>query len=493
MENPATNTTIPINPSHMWVGEPKQRGTFGIISLCFSTLIICIWSTLHFNIPTRRYTVTSRFLVQVSWMFIALLAPEVLLFLAINERIAAGILLKKVLRSHPHLAKPGVFTRMYNWFRGRAESKGVSAQFQAYVIQRLIVTEQKQYEPVEQTPQPHFGLVHAFYAVMGGFAFYGSFDEDTPKSLFEISTNPRCTVDVPKFNTLIYILERFPHIITDITEDYILDQASSSSLSKALLVVQVAWFCTNCASRLFRGLPLSLLEVSTAAHAFCTLLTYFVWWSKPINVAMPTLLREKEAREVHALLKCSDGEYSKALEMALKRGAGDSSTPTGPHISEKIVLAAGALQHLPTSKPPPALSKFKNPNRMLLPGIFGTMTKDSNLSFVIAMAVSPILYGLVHFLAWSDQFPTPLERLLWRVSSLVVTCSGLVGVSVGYIVLEWLDEISGVAFSILAVVVPLYHVLASGCLIVESVRQLPFLDDAAYRLPSWSNYWPHFS
>ncbi len=59
-------------------------------------------------------------------MFIALLAPEVMLYLAINERITAGVLLKKVLKFYPHLAKPGMFTRMYNWIRGRAESKGVS-------------------------------------------------------------------------------------------------------------------------------------------------------------------------------------------------------------------------------------------------------------------------------------------------------------------------------------------------------------------------------
>ena len=135
MENTATNTTIPGNPPYNWMGEPKQRGTFGIMSLCFSTLIICIWSTLHFNVPTKRYTVTRRFFIQVFWMILALLAPEVLLFLAINERITAGVLLKKVLKFHPHLAKPGMFTRTYNWICGRAEAKGVSAQFQSYVIQ----------------------------------------------------------------------------------------------------------------------------------------------------------------------------------------------------------------------------------------------------------------------------------------------------------------------------------------------------------------------
>ena len=68
-------------------------------------------------------------------MIFALLAPEALLYLAINERIAAGNLLKKVLKFHPHLAKPGMFTRVYNWIRGRAEPKDVSAQCQAHVIQ----------------------------------------------------------------------------------------------------------------------------------------------------------------------------------------------------------------------------------------------------------------------------------------------------------------------------------------------------------------------
>ena len=117
------------------MGEPDQRGTCGIISFCSTTLIICTWSTLHFNIPKRRYTVTRRFVVQAIWMFIALLAPEFLLFLSINERIKAGILLKKVLEFHPHLAKPGMFTRMYDWIRGRAESKDVSAQYRDCVIQ----------------------------------------------------------------------------------------------------------------------------------------------------------------------------------------------------------------------------------------------------------------------------------------------------------------------------------------------------------------------
>ena len=91
---------------------------------------------------------------------------------------------------------------------------------------------------------------------------------------------------------------------------------------------------------------------------------------KLINVPTPTLLREKEALEVYALLKCSDDEYGKALEMAQKLKSGDSSMPTGPQISEKIVLAAGALQHLPTPKRPPINWEFNDHEMLLIPAPF---------------------------------------------------------------------------------------------------------------------------
>jgi len=340
---------------------------------------------------------------------------------------------------------------------------------------------------------------------MGGFAFYGPFDDNSPtaeESFFQISTNPRHTVEVPKINTLEYIVEHFPHILTDIPEECILDQAASSSLSKALLIVQVAWFCMNCASRLYQRLPLSLLEVTTAAHAFCTLITYFVWWSKPLNVAAPTIMREREAREVYALLKCSDDEYDKALEMAQKRAAADPPTLSTAHGSEKIALAADALQHLlPTPERPPQSSRFYDGGRMMIPGLSTTVTGHFLAELLSAglLIISPILFGIVHFLAWGGRIPTPLERLLWLVSSLVVTCSGLAQVSVLHLGERWeySDTITGkiahVFIVLMGLMIPFAHILASGFLIVESFRELSFLDSAAYQLPSWTNHWPHFS
>ena len=362
------------------------------------------------------------------------------------------------------------------------------------------MVEQKRYHLIEQTSQPHFGIVHAFYANMGGFAFYGPCGDDAPaveESPFEIAANPRGAIEVPKFETLVYIMKHFPHIITNIPEETILDRAESSSLSKTVLIVQVGWFCTNCASRLFQRLPLSLLEVSTAAHAFCTLLTYFVWWSKPLNIAAPTLLRDKDAQEVYALLKCSHEEYDEALEVSKKRAEGDSSAPTGPHESGKIILAANALQHLlPTPERPPLQPGFKESGYMLVPGNFSNKSPNYWISMITASVVSPILYGLVHFLAWNDNFPTPLERLLWRASSFVVTFSGLVGITISILLSSPFNSplISQTLISVIVLVaIPAAHMVASGFLIAESLRQLFFLETTAYQLPSWSNYWPHLS
>jgi len=341
-----------------------------------------------------------------------------------------------------------------------------------------------------------FSVVHAFYAAMGGFVFDISDNgetvttEDYPS---ESSTNTRHTRHVPTPAAFTYIMKHFPHIIPDISEDSITDRSESSGLSKALLIVQVGWFCMDCASRLTQRLPLSLLEVSTAAHAFCTLLTYFVWWSKPLNVAEGTPMKGEEAREVYALLMCSRLEYKSALVMAETRAARDSLVATNDgQRGRRIILAAKALQRvLPISDSSPPVHPFRDRYEWSPPGSFLTWGLQSRPDELAAAASSPIIYGLVHFLAWNVHFPKHLERQLWHISSALVTFSGLAWAPLVYFM--ELHSTRMMFVIIVLIVMPLTYMLASGFLIVESFRQLFFLDPAAYQVASWSNYWPHFS
>ena len=337
---------------------------------------------------------------------------------------------------------------------------------------------------------------------MGGFVFEVPRNNEVftaKESPSKPSTNTHNIREIPAPSAFIYIMKHFPNIIPDIPEESITDRAESNSLSKALLFVQIGWFCTNCASRVIQRLPLSLLEVSTAAHSLSTLLTYLIWWSKPLSIAEGTIMSGKETQEVHALLMCSEGEYHEALRMAETMAAGESLMAANNE-EGRLVLAANALRHLLPNPERPPTRPFRNHFELWIPGSFPPQLFPDRFYEWIVIAISPILYGLVHFLAWSGHFPTSLERLLWRVSSVVVTCSGFVAFSSGFTTKyifklvdnRWKMFLLPIPLMLLCMV-PLSYMLSSGFLIVESLRQLFYLDPAAYELVSWSNYWPHFS
>jgi hypothetical protein len=55
----------------------------------------------------------------------------------------------------------------------------------------------------------------------------------------------RNTRHVPTPGAFIYIMKHLPYIIPDIHEGSVTDRSESHSLRKALLLVQVGWFCSN--------------------------------------------------------------------------------------------------------------------------------------------------------------------------------------------------------------------------------------------------------
>lgn len=90
------NSTLePVKATVLWVGEPKFRGTFGIFSLCLSTLVICVWSAVHLDIPTKRQSKIVSFFMSFFWMLAALFCPELLLLISFNQRKNAKGLVKK--------------------------------------------------------------------------------------------------------------------------------------------------------------------------------------------------------------------------------------------------------------------------------------------------------------------------------------------------------------------------------------------------------------
>jgi hypothetical protein len=65
-----------------WVPQPGYRGTWGVLYSCTITLGLCVYTTIHLNIPARDESRVSFFLRKAKWVVIAVLAPEVVLFTA---------------------------------------------------------------------------------------------------------------------------------------------------------------------------------------------------------------------------------------------------------------------------------------------------------------------------------------------------------------------------------------------------------------------------
>ncbi|KAK1782982.1 hypothetical protein QBC45DRAFT_317855 [Copromyces sp. CBS 386.78] len=66
-----TNSSSP-----RWVAEPDSRGTFSILSTCVVTLVLCVWTAIHLNVPGHREGAMRLYMRKCGWMLLGLLIPE---------------------------------------------------------------------------------------------------------------------------------------------------------------------------------------------------------------------------------------------------------------------------------------------------------------------------------------------------------------------------------------------------------------------------------
>lgn len=207
-----------------WVSEPDRRGTFGILSACVATTLLCVWTALHLNVPlpseTRWHWYGSiRFWRKTLWLVLGLLAPDLVVYTAwyqfaeARKVIACKKQLEKI-NSHDGEVKPNVRNGNDNW-----------------------------------------SMAHAFYAMMGGFVLQTRRD-------FLPGKKDRMTLTASGVR---YLLEHQPEMVPHVQEDDILDKSKASAFAKTLVCIQAAWFILQCVTRIATSLPISLLEVIFAS------------------------------------------------------------------------------------------------------------------------------------------------------------------------------------------------------------------------------------
>ena len=79
-----------------FVGDPNGRGPASLVISCLLTLVLCVWSALHLNVPSQSDMRVYRLLVNARWIIIGMYAPELVVFTAWRQWSSAKILGKLV-------------------------------------------------------------------------------------------------------------------------------------------------------------------------------------------------------------------------------------------------------------------------------------------------------------------------------------------------------------------------------------------------------------
>lgn len=217
-----------------------------------------------------------------------------------------------------------------------------------------------------------------------------------------------------------------------ITESDITEKGQSDWLSKLIACVQILWLVVQLIGRGVQQLPVTPLELFTLGIIVCTLCTYAVFWYKPQNIQQPVLISTDKT--LHELL--SQRVYSRSY-LAIDDGHAVTTT-------EEIGV----------------------------------------LSLVVTVSA---LFGACHIIAWNFSFPSLIEQLLWRISSIFCMALPLVIIIFSYV---HPDIRYGIAY-LFAVGLILMYFLARLTLLVEVFVSLRSVPAGVYQTVDWSLYIPH--
>lgn len=138
------------------------------------------------------------------------------------------------------------------------------------------------------------------------------------------------------------------------------------------------------------------------------------------------------------------------------------------------------------------------PSDFYLPGILGELMG-------MALWLSSSMYGGIHIAAWSDFFPTSVERLLWRFSATYIASSGAFWLLLCVVAFRWpwasqywdrfielrAHKIEYIVLGFGATICGIAYIFARVFLVVDAVVSLRQLPISAYDTPDWTTVFPH--
>ncbi|TFK61974.1 hypothetical protein BDN72DRAFT_777661 [Pluteus cervinus] len=376
---------------------------------------------------------------------------------------------------------------------------------------------------------------HGQFAQMGGFARKDNKCVLHPPTLIELIKEGRIDLDQ-----------------LQLTKGDIDDKSKGDILSKALVAFQTTWFVFECLARLQQDLPLIELEVVTLAFAVLNVITYALWWYKPLNILRPIYLHIRETpadwSPGQIVYVEGDGWWISAWKRFIKQpflavaksilrlfGVATQTKSQEDETGVGIVARARAV----VGKVVKDIIKEDVGKRRwwitvwerLMKQLFLVLVEPllelfddqvvrddaTHVSIFYGMKVSKetwrlvlwlscfiaMIFGAIHFLSWHSPFPTRTELLLWRISSIILVAQPALILLFNLFAQIYERAPSGsrkasiagfcrTFFQILSVFVgPIPYIIARYCLFILVLLTLNHLPPRALDSIAWTFYIPH--
>jgi hypothetical protein len=245
-----------------------------------------------------------------------------------------------------------------------------------------------------------------------------------------------------------------------ITTAEIHDKGKSNAFTKAVVITQVLWMSVQVIVRSVRGLAISQLELMTTAFSLCAIITYIFLLPKPqgVQVPAPPIELERISRFHNDLI------YLRLVIL--------------PWVSLDSAVE--------TRVPNDAVEKF-------------------NYIYFVGMALGGVIFGAVHLAGWNLSFPTSIDRELWHIASILMTCLlpvaflpaiwiGIDGDGFGRFLTRFSPPAikEALVFQLWGFLFGTFYILARFCLLVETFRTLAYLPPSAF-VSTWVSEIPNIS
>ncbi|KIK64965.1 hypothetical protein GYMLUDRAFT_258509 [Collybiopsis luxurians FD-317 M1] len=310
-------------------------------------------------------------------------------------------------------------------------------------------------------------------------------------------------------------------LIGGFSEADIRERGHKDGFCKLIVIIQTTWFVVQLSARWIERLPVTELETMTFAYALLNVLVYFFWWNKPQGVGRPLRIIRKSADnedmdQSGASTQSKEGRpllswnwlrsiLSNGREVVRKFLARPYKHQSYQHQSYKDILSNGLripLQFLGSliDSAETIAQKTLGDN----PGIGGPtkvrsfertieLEPDYSLDKLIAYGAG-ILFGAIHCTAWNQNFPSPVEEVLWKACSVLVTFApfylGLVDI-ITDIKPDDSDTwwMSCLMYVFMAAII--CYVIARLSLIILPLLELRDLPPDVFEAVQWTNFLPH--